>query len=34
MQMEQILVTTRQQFAEMTLGFFQELPMVGSWMDE
>ena len=33
-QMEQILVTTRQQLAEVSLGFFQELPMAGSWMDE
>ena len=33
-QMEQILVITKQQLAEMTLGFFQELPMAGSWMDE
>ena len=33
-QMDQILVTTKQQLAEVTLGFFQELPMAGSWMDE
>ena len=33
-QMEQILVTTKQQLAELTLGFFQELPRAGSWMDE
>ncbi len=33
-QMEQILATTKQQLAEVTLGFFQELPFVGSWVDE
>ena len=33
-QMDQILSTTKQQYAEVTIGFFQELPMAGSWMDE
>ena len=33
-QMEQILVTTKQQLVEVTLGFLQELPFVGSWLDE
>ena len=33
-QVERILVTMRQQLAEVTLGFLRELPMAGSWMDE
>ena len=33
-QMEQILATTRQQLVEGTVGLFQELPFVGSWVDE
>ena len=33
-QMEQILVTMKQQLEEVTFGFFLELPMAGSWMDE
>ena len=33
-QMEHILINTKLQFAEVALGFFQELPMAGSWIDE
>ena len=33
-QMGQILATTKLQLVEMTLSFFQELPNVGSWVDE
>ena len=32
--MEDILVTTKQQLAEVTIGCFQELPMTGCRMDE
>jgi len=33
-QMEHILTTVKQRHTEETLGFFAELPMAGSWMDE
>ncbi len=33
-QMEQLLATTKQQLVEVTLGYFQELPMADSWTDE
>ena len=33
-QMEEILATMRQQLVEVTLGFFQELPMAGPLTDE